>query len=305
MTCKFEDIAVVKDDYSTWLHSARMHFVLTLPNATEHSACRNILQHHAQMQHWFSYMQPCKQKTDKNQHLLTEFCSIYLHKIHPCLWLIAAVFIIAKNDMKIKCLSHWSTRNTNRPDQWRRDHTGNEMEGHSQKWQMGHTKVCALPRARVGSVWHPGYEERSGGKGHEWKGDRLLGQSEASVSDREQRFMKTENRDNVIESQGKRTREIDSWWIEVKGRSAVRSSNIIKSNKPILISCRSWRAHSDDWAHREGDEGERHLHLKLISCDLHDTFNASAFYVSKTLLQCISIGIYAALHSNVNVINNN
>ncbi len=205
--------------YSTWLHSARMHFVLTLPNATEHSACRNILQHHAQMQHWFSYMQPCKQKTDKNQHLLTEFCSIYLHKIHPCLWLIAAVFIIAKNDMKIKCLSHWSTRNTNRPDQWRRDHTGNEMEGHSQKWQMGHTKVCALPRARVGSVWHPGYEERSGGKGHEWKGDRLLGQSEASVSDREQRFMKTENRENVIESQGKRKREIDSWWIEVKGRT--------------------------------------------------------------------------------------
>lgn len=129
---------------------------------------------------------------------------------------------------------------------------------------------------------------------------------------------------DVIESQGKRTREIDSWWIEVKEWGerknkedqpweAVASSNISKSNKPILISCRSVEfcrsvkstreggLDSEDWAHRDGYEGERHLHVKLISCDLHDIFNASAFYVSNALLQGISIGIYAALHSNVNV----
>ncbi len=199
-------------------------------------------------------MQPCKQKSrqkmnGKNQHLPSEFCSIYLHKIHPCLWLIAALFIIAKNDMKIKCLSHWGTQNTNRPDQWRRDHKGNEMEGHSQKWQMGRTKVCVLPRARVGSVWHPGYEERSGGKGHEWKGDRLLGQSEASVSDREQRFMKTENRENVIESQEKRTREIDSWWIEVKewGERKNKEDQPWQAATLAKATSPSWSA-ADQWS---------------------------------------------------------
>lgn len=140
-----------------------------------------------------------------NQHLPSEFCSTKWHKIHPCLRLTAAFFFkVAENDMKIKYLSHSGTENTNRPDQWRRDRTDNEMKGHSQKWQMGRTKFFVLPRARVGSVWHPGYEERSGGKGHKWKGDRLLGaewsiMGGASVSDREQRLMKTENRENVIE----------------------------------------------------------------------------------------------------------
>lgn len=175
---------------------------------------QNILQHHAKMQHLFLHaaMQAqgmnVKNPCNHIYHQIFAAVQDYTKSTHVYGWQQLFPLFVAKNsDMKIKRHSHSGIQNTVRPDRWRRDHTGNKMEGHSQKWQMG-TKVCVLPRARVGSVWHPGYEERRGGKGHEWKGDRLLGQSEgASISDREQRFMKTGNGECDRESMEEKKRD--------------------------------------------------------------------------------------------------
>lgn len=229
---------MVKDDRLAQVYmkkelqnSARMHSVFMSPPKTQ-----NILQHHAKIQHLFlhaamqaqgmSVKNPC----NHIYHQIFAAVQHYTKSTNVYGWQQLFPLFVGKNsDVKIKRHSHSGIQNTIRPDRWRRDHTGNKMEGHSQKWQMG-TKVCVLPRARVGSVWHPGYEERRGGKGHEWKGDRLLGQSEgASISDREQRFMKTGNGECDRESMEEKKREIDSRWLRVKewkeeqGRSAVRS----------------------------------------------------------------------------------
>lgn len=99
-----------------------------------------------------------------------------------------------------------------------------------------------------------------------WEGSRVKGwqviraewsiMGGASVSDREQRFMKTGSKEE-------KKREIDSRWLRVKEWrerknredqpwEAVASSNISKSNKPVVIGCGSVEFCSSVKSTREG-----------------------------------------------------